>query len=67
MDREAWHATVYGIAKSPIQLSEWTELKEVEAFEMIVDSIPVGKKLKKRLVGVMEIEEWEIVGRESEA
>ena len=22
IDREAWHATVYGIAKSPIQLSE---------------------------------------------
>ena len=28
MDREAWHATVYGVAKSWTQLSNWTELKE---------------------------------------
>ena len=26
MDREAWHATVHGIAKSWTQLSDWTEL-----------------------------------------
>ena len=26
MDREAWHAAVYGVAKSRTQLSEWTEL-----------------------------------------
>ena len=26
MDREAWHATVHGIAKSQTQLSNWTEL-----------------------------------------
>ena len=26
MDREAWHATVHGIAKSQTQLSDWTEL-----------------------------------------
>ena len=26
MDREAWHAVVYGIAKSQTQLSDWTEL-----------------------------------------
>ena len=25
-DREVWHATVYGIAKSPTQLSDWTTL-----------------------------------------
>ena len=30
MDREAWHAAVLGVAKSRIQLSNWTELsKEV--------------------------------------
>ena len=26
MDREAWHATVHGVAKSQIRLSDWTEL-----------------------------------------
>ena len=30
MDREAWHATVHGVAKSQTQLSDWTELTEVE-------------------------------------
>ena len=24
MDREAWQATVHGVAKSPTELSEWT-------------------------------------------
>ena len=28
MDREAWHAAVYGVAKSWTQLNEWTELTE---------------------------------------
>ena len=26
MDREAWHAAVYGVSKSQTQLSDWTEL-----------------------------------------
>ena len=26
MDRDAWHATVHGVAKSRIQLSDWTEI-----------------------------------------
>ena len=26
MDREAWHAAIYGVAKSWTQLSDWTEL-----------------------------------------
>ena len=26
MDREAWHAAVHGVAKSPTWLSDWTEL-----------------------------------------
>ena len=25
MDREAWHAAVYGVAKSQTRLSDWTE------------------------------------------
>ena len=28
MDREAWRATIHGVAKSWIRLSDWTELKE---------------------------------------
>ena len=26
MDKEAWHAAVYGVAKSQMQLRDWTEL-----------------------------------------
>ena len=26
MDREAWRAVIHGVAKSPTQLSDWTEL-----------------------------------------
>ena len=29
-DREAWRATVHGVAKSQTWLSNWTELKEAE-------------------------------------
>ena len=28
MDREAWRAAVHGVAKSPIRLSNWSELTE---------------------------------------
>ena len=26
MDREAWHASIHGVAKSQTQLRDWTEL-----------------------------------------
>ena len=28
MDREDWHAAIYGVAKSQTQLSDWTELTD---------------------------------------
>ena len=28
MDREAWHAAVYGVAKSQTWLKDWTELND---------------------------------------
>ena len=30
MDREAWRAAIYGVAKSRTQLSDWTELNWIE-------------------------------------
>ena len=34
MDRKAWHAGVYRIAKSRTQLSDWTELNHVQKLEI---------------------------------
>ena len=34
MDREAWHATVHGVAKSQTQLSDWTELNWTDGSKM---------------------------------
>ena len=33
MDREAWHASVHGVAKSQTWLSDWTELKGILGIE----------------------------------
>ena len=33
MDREAWHAAIYGVAKSQTQLNNWTELNWTEYLE----------------------------------
>ena len=46
MDREAWHATIHGVAKSQTRLGDWTELKWTEvavsftsnAFLMVMNS-----------------------------
>ena len=34
MDREAWHATVHGVAKSKTWLSDWTELNWMQSCSM---------------------------------
>ena len=42
MDREAWHASVHGIAKSQTQLSDWTELIMSSAdSESFTSSFPI--------------------------
>ena len=49
MDREAWHATVHGVAKSWTRLSDWTELnwcKYIYLIFFILCSI-FGNKEKK--------------------
>ena len=33
MDREAWHAAIHGVAKSWTRLSNWTELRECQAWK----------------------------------
>ena len=35
MDREAWHAAVHGTTKSQTQLSDWTELTELDVMIII--------------------------------
>ena len=39
MDKEAWRAAVYGIAKSRTLLSNWTELNQEEAAEISIKNM----------------------------
>ena len=38
MNREAWRAVIHGVAKSRTRLSDWTELKVIEYFNLIENS-----------------------------
>jgi len=40
MDRKAWHAAVYGVAKSQTRLSNWTELKPGLVGGLVAKSCP---------------------------
>ena len=41
MDREAWHAAVHGVAKSPTRLSKWTELNWRVGHEEILPPVAI--------------------------
>ena len=42
MDREAWHATIHGVAKSWTWLSDWTELNWTESYPVVVTLKTLG-------------------------
>jgi len=46
MDREAWHAAVHGVAKSPTWLSDWSELNWMD---WKVSNIHVGLRIQTTL------------------
>ena len=37
LDREAWHAAIYGVAKSRTRLSDWTELNIIQHLSRLVN------------------------------
>ena len=39
MDKEAWHAAIFGVTKSWTQLSDWTELKYPLEIEKLIFKI----------------------------
>ena len=51
MDREAWRAAIYGVAKSRTRLSDWTEPKEtkdlyIENYKTLLKEISPGRSLE---------------------
>ena len=39
MDREAWGTVIHGVAKSQTRLSDWTELKDLEAASCLLNQL----------------------------
>ena len=54
MDREAWHTTVHGVAKSRTRLSNWTELN-AEVKEMQVQSLGQEDSLEGKMATHLSI------------
>ena len=44
MDREAWCATVHGVAKIQTRLGDWTEKKKTISHSLILSLKELGKK-----------------------
>ena len=62
MDREAWHAVVYGVAKSWTQLSDWTDWKNL-LMKVKVESEKAGLKLniqKTKIMASSPITLWQM-------
>ena len=61
MDREAWRAAVYGVAKSRTQLSDRTELKSLQSCPALYDPMdcsPSGSSVHGDAPGKNIILEW---------
>ena len=69
MDREAWRATIHGVAKSRTRLSDWTELSMENAMtSWFLSASPVeawnGVKMEDKLrevKGLRQLVWWQIV------
>ena len=69
MDREAWRATIHGVAKSRTRLSDWTELNMESAMtSWFLSASPVeawnGVKMEDKLrevKGLRQLVWWQIV------
>ena len=58
MDREAWWAIVYGVAKSRTQLSNWTELRivsTVKYFYITSNVLSLKEFLSSKVLGIRQI------------
>ena len=53
MDREAWHAAVYGVAKSRTWLRDWTELNWTDSVIYLIITLPITVLTKIYLINVL--------------